>query len=399
MSLSRWSFSVLLASVLGCVPAAPQATNVAAHGASVIARGESLPSRVIAERVARVFGVAGTRYLIVRPPAEGEPFRILQLAADGALSSLPVEGMPVSTHAIAPDARGSEMRLPTALYGSPDRALWLATTNSASSFGGPARVYRLQQDKLGATSDSWECVSGCHDQDSENAWAARFGSVPFKGSPRFLRLGLEGSGRLIALCNKERVGCEYYLLPIPLPMSAAEALGKARALGTWSASSELDDGSVLLGSASTGGLGTSRMLLITAKSTRSWALPRPGLRGLQAHSAERVLLRMSERVMLLEGGVLHDVTLPTDASADAVYLDAGGALWSIDSSGTVWTAAAGERGAWRARGHVAAARAGTRILGATADVLWLLAPRVDGSADGELVRIELAGIPHRENFN
>lgn len=362
------------------------------HGAPAAPRGDTLQSAVVLGRVARIFSVEGSLYVAQRPRAESEPFHVIQIAPDGTITPLPVEGMPVSTRATAPDAHGSEMRAPSALYGGKDGALWLATTNSASSFGGPARLYRLQQDKLSAGSDSWECVSGCHDQDTEAAWAARFGTSPFRGSPRFLRLGLEGSGKLLALCNKEQRACDYYLLPSPVPASAAVAVAKAKPLGSWTSSTELADGSVLLGISGSGGLGVSRMMLVTPKGTRTWALPRAGLHGVQAHAADRILLRMSEQAMLLEGGTLRDVVLPTDATADATYLAADGTLWTVDSSGTFWTAPPGAEANWRALGHVRAARPGSHVIAAARGSVWVLAPSAaDGGAldDDELVRVNL----------
>lgn len=352
-----------------------------------VQRGDTLQSTVVMERAAKVFAVEGSLYVAQRPLAESEPFHVLQIGPDGTLTPLPVEGMPVSTRATSPEAQGSEMRAPSALYGSKDGALWLATTNAASSFGGPARVYRLQQDKLHAGADSWACVSGCHDQDSEAAWATRFGTAPFKGSPKFLRLGLEGSGKLLALCNKEEAGCQYYLLPSPLPKTAAAALEKAKPLGIWTSSTELADGSVLLGKSNPGALGVSEMMLVTPKSTRSYALPRAGLTGVQAHTADRMLLRMGERSMLLTGGALQDLPLPTDALPEATYLGADGTLWSVDSSGTFWRQAVGD--SWRALGHVASARAGTRLISVTQGSAWALVPAADGGADDQLVRVTL----------
>lgn len=347
------------------------APDTAAAKAAAVGHGQALASTVVMDRVSRVFSLAGSFYVAQRPLAEGEPFHVLQIAPDGTSISLPTEGMPVSTKTTAPEALGAEMRAPTALYGSKDGALWLATTNSASSFGGPSRVYRLKQDKLGAGADSWECVSGCHDQDSEAAWAARFGTSPFKGSPRFLRLGLEGSGRLLAFCNKEQRTCDYFLLPSPLPKNASTAIEKAKPLGAWTTSTELADGSVLLGMSGISGLGVSRMLLVTDQGTRSYALPRAGLTSVQAHSADRILIRMGEEAWLLEGGTLTARTLPLEAVAEGSCLAPDGTLWSIDRSGTLWSLQAD---VWKAAGHVPTARPGTRLLEVTPGAVWLLVP-------------------------
>ena len=384
--MRTFAIAPLISALLsGCVlgPNAPKAEQTDADAG--VAPGDSLATQLLLPRVSRVFRVGGGVYLVQRPPNEGDPFRIQRLGDDGKLTPLPVEGMPVRTSASGPESSGAEMRSPTAMYGSEDGSLWLATTNAASSFGGPARVYRLQQDKMGAIADSWECVSGCHDKDTETAWASRFGSVPFKGSPRFLRLGMEGSGNLLAICNKEEPNCQYYMLPSPLPANASTLLEKAKPLGRWTTADQLADGSILLGMTESPTLGTSRLMLVTPKSSRTWSLPRAGLTGVQAHSAERVLLRMSEQAMLLDGGELHHVALPTMQSvSEACYLDAHGTLWAIDETGTFFRRQSDR--SWQRLGLVHAAGPGSRILGANGDALWVLVPK--GPTD-DLLQVSL----------